>query len=855
MDLWLYVYGNGDFIYTILTSLNFFMQNARSFFTLATILSLLFFAFESTGVLPTRGYDWMKFSRVYILMSLFVLTPYPGPVNVHDVITNQDRVFNFSDNKLPIGMIFPIAVTSTVIYRLINLYQQNFEIDENLNYTYSGMNFGANFIQALDNATSYDPNFDYNLDLYMQNCGFPLVNKAGALSELRRSGDIFATLKKYTSTARFVQQTDYASGNTSVVVSCDKAITDINAYYEANKDAIMHYNAQMMGVSTNTGYDRYITAADASATDILKISQGASAAMKQAIGMNVMMSSLKNGAQSVGNGNLALAAYDAEQFQQYKTTSALSGAASARTIPILVGIGFALLFFLYPIIIFMAIAMGAYRGIGVFFQILVGINLIPLIYEILNYLTTFYLEKKLGVIVQGQGYSYEISTSLYSFTDNMIVAGNYLATASPLIAYAIVTGSSMALTSVFSHINDPAKSQSAQVGEQYAKGNQSIGNASVDTYSYNNLQGNKLDDQLSMSSGSPLMKNSTAGGTTSNIGGQTYSINNKDDLLATPNLTQSATHSLQNSLSHSKQDMSQLSNQWSNQASRLHDLNNQISSDQKLSQSMGTDEKRSLQNQEMLATNIAATAKGGFEFMGSGGGINGDISSTKRAQFNKDLASYDKHSKDFSDSNNQSLRDTFSNSSSMVASTSSTAQDIVNKSQALSDVQSTSSSINSNFSKDFAGYIRDQGLNPTELNATQQTELGSKFVDKYVNDNYGINNNLAAPSANTQQFSHGQAPNANGLDMPSTNTQMAIDANKQQAKVHAATNEFVENPGNVVGNQVIEQAKTAGNVLKNTAEQMGGIMYNVAHPDRAIPEQKKSTTAAAEKPKYPEIPE
>ncbi len=211
MDLWLYVYGNGDFIYTILTSLNFFMQNAMSFFTLAALLSLLLFAFESTGILPNQGYDWMKFARVYMLMGLFVITPYPGPVTVHDVITNEDRVFNFSNNKLPLGMIFPIGITSTVIYRIINLYQQNFEIDENLNYTYSGMNFGANFIQALDNASSYDPNFDYNLDMYMQNCGFPLVNKAGALSELRRSKDIFATLVKYTSNTKlkklnFLQQ-------------------------------------------------------------------------------------------------------------------------------------------------------------------------------------------------------------------------------------------------------------------------------------------------------------------------------------------------------------------------------------------------------------------------------------------------------------------------------------------------------------------------------------------------------------------------------------------------------------------------------------------------------------------------
>jgi hypothetical protein len=378
MDLWLYVYGNGDFIYDILTSVNFFMNHAKSFFQLAALLSLVIFAVESTGVMPTRGYDWTKFFKVYLLISIFVMTPYPGKVNVHDVITNQDRVFNFKDGKLPFGLIFPIAVASTVTYRLINLYQQNFEIDENLNYTYSGMNFGANFIQSLDDADSYNGNFNYNLDQYMQNCGFPLINKAGALSELRTSQDIFATLAKYTSAARFVQQVDWNDGKTTIVKPCNQAITEINNYYENNKDAILQANAQRMGVSTASGYDRFLNSANATASTLMNISQGASAALKQAIGMNILMTSLKSGAQGAGNGNLALAAYDAEQFQQYKTTSVLSVAASARTIPILVGIAFALLFFLYPIMIFLAISMGSYRAIGVFFQIIVGINLIPL---------------------------------------------------------------------------------------------------------------------------------------------------------------------------------------------------------------------------------------------------------------------------------------------------------------------------------------------------------------------------------------------------------------------------------------------------------------------------------------------
>ena len=831
MDLWIYVYGNGDFIYELLTSVNFFMNNAKSFFQLAALLSLVVFAFESTGAIPSRGYDWTKFIRIYVIMAIFVMTPYPGSVNVHDVITNQDRAFNFKDGKLPFGMVVPIALTSTIIYRTIMLYQQNFEIDENLNYTYSGMNFGANFIQSLDDVASYDSNFEYNLDLYMQNCGFPLINKAGALSELRQSTDIFATLKKYTSASRYVQQTDYAKGVNNYVVSCSQAINDLDQHFENNKDQILRQNAKMIGVSTANGLDRYKTAADASAATLINISQGAAAAMKQAIGMNVMMASIKNGSLAVGNGSLALAAYDAEQFQQYKTTSALSGASAARTIPIIVGVGFALIFLLYPIIIFMAIAMGSYKGIGVFFQILIGINLIPLIYEILNFITTFYLQKKLGGVITGQGFTYEVSTSIYSFTDNMIVAGNYLATSTPIIAYAIVSGSAMALTAVFDHINDPAKNQANNVGTEMARGNQSIGNASVDTYSYNNLTSNKLDNQMSMNTGAPMIKTTERGGNETNIGGETYTNNFRSDHYAKLNFSEMASSSLQNSLSHSQQEMSQLSKRWGNQSQRISELNNQISTDKSFSNSIGSEDSKNLQMAQSYANAVEGNIKAGFQLAGTGAGLSASVTSANNETLQKNLQQYNRYANDLRHSNNQAIRDAFSNTDTLSTDTSRTSQDMVTKTQALNDVQTKQGSVSTDYSTDFDKYMRNQGFSPRDLNPTQQHALGEQFVNDVILPQYGVKTHLDRPTATVKEYNHpSSAPNANGLQLPSDGSQMEVDANKQKAKINEANNKFNLHPEQVVADQINNQTNSAWSAGTNLAKDVKKLI---------IPDDKK----------------
>lgn len=816
MNLTLFVYGNGDFILTILSSVNFFMKNAMSFFEVAAVLSLLIFAFEATGIMSTRGYDWTKFIKVYLLLSLFVLTPYKGELVVHDVISNQDYTFKPAFKKVPIGLIVPIAMTSTIMNKLINLYQQNFEIDENLNFTYSGMNFGANFIQSLDSVNSYDEKFNRNLDNYMQNCGFPLLHKAGKLSELRTSPDIFKTLIDNTSANRFVQQVDFASGN-PIIKPCNGAIADINGYYNQNKDNFFTQNAKMMGIDVGSpeGMQRFMNAANATTDKLLNISRDASLSLKQAIAMNMIMASIKNGAQSVGNGSLALAAYDAEQFQQYKKSSELSGSASARTVPILVGIGFALLFFLYPVMIFLAIAMGSYKAIGVFFQILVALNLIPLIYEILNYITTYYLEKKLGVVIVGQGYNYDVSTSIYSFTDNMIIAGNYLATATPLIAYAIVSGSSQALTSVFGHINDPAKQQSMQVGGEMARGNINMGNANIDNASYNNTQGNKLDTQLVTNNGASIMKDTNSGGMHSNIGGNDYAQNFKSDTLAQPNFTQMASSSLQNSLSHNRQEMGQLSKQWGQQSQRIHDLSNSMSSQSGGSLVSGSEQANTLAHMQSLSTHI----KAGFDKFGLGAGGNSEVSD----KLNNDLREWQNYSNKLEHSSDASVRDAFSNSNSLATNSFKTISDSVATSQALNDVTSNQSAINANYNNDFNNYLSNQGLDPTRMSTSEQTQQAQSFVEQKINRQYGIDTNLQHPSNsradidNIANSSQSNSINANGLDKPHNKSAVTTEGNELANKTDKGLSNFKEHQGDALGDQLVEQGKTVYHISKDIA--------------------------------------
>lgn len=833
MNATIYAYGNGDFMYNILFSLSSFMWMSFSFFKLAGVICLLAFAIHATGVMPSKGYDWSRFIKSYLLLVVFVLTPYPSAVTVHDVLSNNDYVLNFQkhDSKkhsLPFGLIVPLSVVSTSIHQLIKLYQSHFQISENLKFTYSGMNFGANFITALENVNSFDDKFNRNLDQYMQNCGFPILKRANALSELKSSKDIFATLQKYTSASRFVQQVDFKDGN-PIIKPCNQAIQDINSYYEKNKTTFLKTNAKMMGIDTGVGFTRFLDASNTVSSELLKISRGASEAMKQAIGMNMIMTALKNGAQQTSNNTLALAAYDAEQFQQYKKGGELSATSVARAIPVFVATFFALLVFLYPIMIFLAVALSSYKAVGVFFQLLVGINLIPLIYEILNYFSTFYLSKKLNSIIVGPGYTYDVATSLYSLSDNMIVAGNYLVTSAPLIAYAIVTGSGFALTQVFGHINDPAKQNAAQAGTDLARGNQQIGNASIDNVSFHNFHGNKLDNQLSMNMGVPIAKTTTAFGVNTNVDGENYDTSHNSQLLSKVNMSNAFSKSIQESKQHNHQEMLNLSDRWADQSSRAKDLSNSIASNKELAKSLSDEEVQNISEMSQISSNIKGTMSAKYGAFGVSAEMSGSISAEKSNSLQSQLSRAERLSNSLSHSTNQTVRDAFSKSVSLTHDTAKTIQDSVSISQAETDLITNQSSISTSYDNKLNKFMRDKGYIPTDMNVDQQSKVAQEFVQSELKNKYNIKTDISSPPTQLQNIPKNlKTPDANGLEAP-TNADDLINTQKQsQDKFRIAKDRMQNHEGNIIANQIKNQKNTSYNVAKDTMGAVNsGIKYIV----------------------------
>lgn len=506
----IYTYGNQDTLYNILMSTGaFFGGSALSgMIKLAVATAVIVALTQITGVISTgqggRPFEYAFFFRFYLLYAIFVMIP-ANNIVIQDEMTGQPLVIaTSSTNRIPLGVIAINSFTSTVVHGFVNIFEQYFITGSSgnpaLSYSKSGMAFGANFLAGLPTMTTGDSDFETNLANYFSNCGLPIAYSQGAMNSLAGETDIlgfFMNNFQDIQSQRFVSQV--TNGN-QTISTCADAIKSLNQTWNTNSQQYLNHVAHIVGFP-NAIATNFITAANMTSNDLLQVTNGASDALKQSMAMNLIYKSIYNTSAQVDNSSLAHAAYDAQQFQQYQAGGVLSSDQAARVVPALKNFAEAMLFMLYPIMVFYALITTNIGVVIKYIKFSATIATIPLVYEIISALIFWYTSEKTGGIISEGGFNLLSASGLYNLNSSIAATANYLAMSTPVLAYAIVSGSDQAITSVFSHATAPAGSVSASAGSEEAKGNMNIGNTSIDNSSMNNMAANKFNNAMDLTSG------------------------------------------------------------------------------------------------------------------------------------------------------------------------------------------------------------------------------------------------------------------------------------------------------------------------------------------------------------------
>lgn len=439
---------------------------------------------------PMMFVQWLA---IFVLVTSVMLVP-KRSVQIIDV-TDQAAVWR-TDN-VPVGLAAIASLTSSIGYKVAQLYDLMFARPDSVTYTKSGMLFGSQIVAETSDIRTQNPELAQMLPDYVENCviGDILLNHKYTVNELLNTTDPLGLITSEPSPLRGIYKT---SSDAREFLTCAQAATQIKTLTGTDSQA----NSATFAWLTNKIYGNKLNGASLLATAMGQsygyfYSGGMTAA--QVMKNNITNSAIRQGirgfaARSSDTANLLNLATESAATKQ-RLSWAAGSVMATRTLPFAQSLLMLILVCLFPLVIALAAANHSLFGLHTLKLYVCGFlyfQMWPVMFAILNYAATFWLQSKTGGTALVLSNTDEVALQ---HSDVANLAG-YLSLSIPLLSFYLTKGAAAIGSQVAGSVFSSMAFGSAGVASTAADGNWSFNNMSMD-----NLNQNKMDTNLSQRQG------------------------------------------------------------------------------------------------------------------------------------------------------------------------------------------------------------------------------------------------------------------------------------------------------------------------------------------------------------------
>lgn len=399
--------------------------------------------------------------------------------------------------NVPLGVAFAEATASQIGARMVEMTETAFGDPADVQYSKTGMIYGAKFMEAATRLRFHDRVFSQNLDAFFKNCAwYDLQDNAYTVDELAKSNDLWAFFGAHPPNPARSTPFITASGLGGVsVVTCTDALSAL----EGQKDGQAKSAATAMERRLNPSMDGALLESSAISqmgalvglTNVA--STDATRSLVQAATLNQLRDSLA-GSSTVTGANSALA--QAQAQLQTANTGTLLGKVGENAIVVLkivIDVLFVGMFpILFPCFLLPQIGIRMLQGyLAGFFYLQLWGPMYVIVHKII--MTASYAQTKAAAMLPGQenGFNLQTLDGINSVNANIQTVAGMMILMIPVLAAALTRGA-MAVGAQGEALLQPFRSGAEAAAQGQTTGNLSFGNTTVDTHAFNNTTGNRI---------------------------------------------------------------------------------------------------------------------------------------------------------------------------------------------------------------------------------------------------------------------------------------------------------------------------------------------------------------------------
>lgn len=486
----LYVLGNGEAIYYVLTSIKLMLQSP-GFHTL--ILALGTAGVAVVGVLAgfSPAQNVQKFFTFIIstFIVLFVTLKLESTVAIHDRVNNYHQTVT----RVPALVAVPASVVSQMGEWMTREIEGTFNLPTELTLTGgSFFNLAHRLEQDLGRIHITNADLKRSLSQYMQDCVvYGIARGDIRLDDIRTQAQDFWKVMEFPNKAVMTTYYPQSSGTSNslerglgTVVSCSAAYQFLTEDLQNHAQELLASNSDAW--STTGVMVPLESVATAGYTWLMGDAYGGNPAgfVKQRAMLNTIGGMFREAAARANNNELLLSFSIAQAEHNQKS----AWFAAAQLFNNMTGYVFstlqAFIFAITPLIIIALMIPGF--GLAIFknyFQVLLWLTLWEPMLAIVNFLIALFGKYQITPLAQAaSGVSFDNHWAINEAANNMVLAAGFLGTMVPLITWGLVKGS-IAFTEFISH--GIGNQFASQAGAAAASGNMQLGQISMDNLSMN----------------------------------------------------------------------------------------------------------------------------------------------------------------------------------------------------------------------------------------------------------------------------------------------------------------------------------------------------------------------------------
>lgn len=479
----IYAYGNAESLGAVFNGIAALMGSGDYLGLLRTIglFALLVAVVSGLGTGRFIGFQWFM-GLVLFYSVLFV------PKTTVAVVDRLNIAPPATIQNVPIGIAFFGHLSSKIGDYFTTAFETVFSLPNDIRYQGNGVLFGHTMIASSRSFVIRDAQLRKDMNNFIRNCTiYDVLDGSINLTALKNSGDLWAAMAT-TNEARFT-----TVGANQVVTTCRLAYNDyLTPWLTAEVAAAQEYYGRVM----NPHQTNSALAAAALNTQLMSayqyymsIAQSAEAIIRQNMVANITGDSGAVLAQELNDPAAAQLALAHAQATAVTRSSYLTMAKVAQdSLPKIRNVIEVVVLAVFPFVFLMTLmpARTAVMALKSYAITLLWIQLWPPLYAVLNMVVSIYSQKEgIALTLSGAGNALTLGNAI-QVLDNSVsttaIAG-YMVLSIPVIAYALVKGGEMVMSSLAGSVMQPTSAAAQQAGTAVATGNLSYGNVGIRTTS------------------------------------------------------------------------------------------------------------------------------------------------------------------------------------------------------------------------------------------------------------------------------------------------------------------------------------------------------------------------------------